>query len=658
MARARFREKFDTLAFGSPFFQVVPNGIVQIFEVGTTTPIAQDIYLVASGGTPQTQPLTCEDDGSLEFWLPLPQDVKLTVDGSGSGLGTLTVNVAPVNIPADEQVSRFGGTGRMRMGTAATPAATDAYLDIRDPFDFTPASPITQSYAGLRVWIGDGITIAAEEQFQAAQENIAAIVAVAEAPATQTAIDTPATGLLHAVAGYARARGSLYPIAGYFQADVLEDLITGAGNGRGPAVLNLVYNDRGFTVDSGAVSMIEINPAVDESANGVNGIRAAGNGLAQTVTDSSFIDINEVSAFWKSADVANPPYSATPADSTHADPGGFWNRAIRIGRGSALIGIQHEPQQSQQYGVGSIQDAWLHRDAGGVERTSYELLNASGEWLFRAYAGVYKFQAVNSDPTAAGTTYATLSSAGLSTSGIVATGDILLSSSKRIFIDGSSADDESRTLFQGIAANTATDVGVIPNGSATAAGFIAYNASDPTDASTVQIEVDATKAYLKADRASGSGTYRALEIWTSGAVQQSIATTGIATFTANVQAPAFADATQTAMNVRMFIPTGDGSSAGLVNDNDKAAILGVTGHGAGTRATLLITDDANRFAIYNLRGASDATAENLDPGAAYSVTKDAAGTTNIYWDAGNNRYELQNKTGATRGYWIHALTQA
>lgn len=52
-------------------------------------------------------------------------------------------------------------------------------------------------------------------------------------------------------------------------------------------------------------------------------------------------------------------------------------------------------------------------------------------------------------------------------------------------------------------------------------------------------------------------------------------------------------------------------------------------------------------AIYTLNGASHTTTELNDPFGTYTVTAGTASSTNIYWSAGNSRYEIENKRGAT-----------
>mgnify|MGYP000859771005 CR=1 FL=1 len=55
-------------------------------------------------------------------------------------------------------------------------------------------------------------------------------------------------------------------------------------------------------------------------------------------------------------------------------------------------------------------------------------------------------------------------------------------------------------------------------------------------------------------------------------------------------------------------------------------------------------------ACFVCRGGIHATLEAFDPSGVFSATADTASSTNVYWDG--SRYEIQNKTGATRDYAI------
>jgi hypothetical protein len=67
---------------------------------------------------------------------------------------------------------------------------------------------------------------------------------------------------------------------------------------------------------------------------------------------------------------------------------------------------------------------------------------------------------------------------------------------------------------------------------------------------------------------------------------------------------------------------------------------------------LTVVDSEYLSAIFNLRGTNTAVSEVSDPIGVYSATSGTASSTNVYWSAGNNRYEIQNLRGVDRRYKI------
>lgn len=59
------------------------------------------------------------------------------------------------------------------------------------------------------------------------------------------------------------------------------------------------------------------------------------------------------------------------------------------------------------------------------------------------------------------------------------------------------------------------------------------------------------------------------------------------------------------------------------------------------------------MAIYSCNGGLHTTTEIQDPSGTFTITATNAGTTNIYWSAGNSRYELENKRGGARDYYVY-----
>jgi hypothetical protein len=71
----------------------------------------------------------------------------------------------------------------------------------------------------------------------------------------------------------------------------------------------------------------------------------------------------------------------------------------------------------------------------------------------------------------------------------------------------------------------------------------------------------------------------------------------------------------------------------------------------------MITGYTSGFnALYWVNGGLHTCTEVSDPGAKYTPTAGTASSTNMYWSAGNARYELENKEGGTRTYVIYMMT--
>jgi len=81
----------------------------------------------------------------------------------------------------------------------------------------------------------------------------------------------------------------------------------------------------------------------------------------------------------------------------------------------------------------------------------------------------------------------------------------------RIQGDFSNATQSSRTALQSSTSNGVTSISALPNGTATAAGYNAYNAADPTNSAYVGFDISSTLAKLTSS-AIGSGASLPLTI--------------------------------------------------------------------------------------------------------------------------------------------------
>lgn len=75
---------------------------------------------------------------------------------------------------------------------------------------------------------------------------------------------------------------------------------------------------------------------------------------------------------------------------------------------------------------------------------------------------------------------------------------------------------------------------------------------------------------------------------------------------------------------------------------------------AGTQVVIIVCNTTGTSSMFALAGGAHSTGEMSDPYAAYSITAGTAGT-NIYWSAGNTRYEIENKTGGAATYTVFEM---
>lgn len=104
--------------------------------------------------------------------------------------------------------------------------------------------------------------------------------------------------------------------------------------------------------------------------------------------------------------------------------------------------------------------------------------------------------------------------------------------------------------------------------------------------------------------------------------------------------------------------TADGTIL-LTDAQDKAVLSGhftsvanngVISLGATTLGLLTVVTDGGATALFSVTGGSHTVLLISDPGPAFSVAAGTAGRANVYWSAGNSRYELENKLGSTLAF--------
>jgi hypothetical protein len=178
---------------------------------------------------------------------------------------------------------------------------------------------------------------------------------------------------------------------------------------------------------------------------------------------------------------------------------------------------------------------------------------------------------------------------------------------QRILGDFNNYTISNRVLFQSSSANTATSVGVIPNGSSTQSSFNVYSNSDPTNSSVAQLSVSNTESRLSSGN-NGTGAFVPLTVYTSGSERMRVdlaGNVGIGTLTPGAKLDvkgtirlsgsasgyvAFTPAAS-AGSTTYVLPVSDGSPGQVLSTNG-AGVLGWT-NGVPSGAIMLWSGAAN-----------------------------------------------------------------
>lgn len=105
----------------------------------------------------------------------------------------------------------------------------------------------------------------------------------------------------------------------------------------------------------------------------------------------------------------------------------------------------------------------------------------------------------------------------------------------------------------------------------------------------------------------------------------------------------------------------------LDNVNGQSVIISSLANDAVTQLTptndadsisfVFMLGDGGASAQFLLQGANHATFLVSDPTANFSITAATANKTNVYWSAGNSRYELENKRGSAQSYQVVLISR-
>jgi hypothetical protein len=191
-----------------------------------------------------------------------------------------------------------------------------------------------------------------------------------------------------------------------------------------------------------------------------------------------------------------------------------------------------------------------------------------------------------------------------------------------------------------------------------------YSAGTPGAGSYQALHIGVTETalptgtnYLLWAGAGASGTTEKFSVTNAGLMSASAAALGSSPASAgDIRLPnASTLITRNAANDgdsgrQFFQDTGTVADDGVFN----LSIGGIT----DLAGLLIIVDQVNgTTALYQLAGAAHTTLEIADPTGNYTPTATTDTKTNIYWSAGNGRYELENKRGAALRFQLWYFLQ-
>jgi hypothetical protein len=207
-------------------------------------------------------------------------------------------------------------------------------------------------------------------------------------------------------------------------------------------------------------------------------------------------------------------FSATPANNTDID-------GINIAEGCAPSGINDAIRelmaQLKDWQSGTSNDPYVIGSSGSLTLNQG---TANGVPYLNGSKVVTSGSALTFDGTNLATT-GSVTSAGSSNSGNLA----FTGTGNRITGDFSNATVANRAMFQTSTVNTASDVGIIPNGTASTASVSTFNSSAPDNSAFLGLSITSSEARLRSS-ILGTGTYLPMTFQTGGSERMRVDTSG------------------------------------------------------------------------------------------------------------------------------------
>jgi hypothetical protein len=234
-------------------------------------------------------------------------------------------------------------------------------------------------------------------------------------------------------------------------------------------------------------------------------------------------------------------------------------------------------------------------------------------------------------------------SSAITVTGVTDSGNLTFTgTSNRITGDFSNATQASRVNFQTSTANSATLVGVIPNGTGNISQFQLFNNSDPANAARMQIGCQPTEVVISST-ITGTGTYVPITMATGGSERLRIDTSGnvgIGTNSPSAQLQVAGSSSVSALKIPNIEEVATISAT---------AATGTINYDITTQSVLFYTSNASANWTVNFRGSSGTSLNTLmQTGESMSCTFLATQGATAYY---NSVVQVDGTTSGVTTRW-------